>query len=639
MRFNQLKTSPDAIVRKKLYKKGKAWVVASMITFAGMMLLNTTPVKATTVNGSQTTNTQQSIVSDQSNSDDSATTDEPSTNNAQTKSDATDINEDDSSYIYQGNNIKQNDDGTLTASVTYQGQNYDVTGKEGSTVRKTDASGNAVNINISTTKQQKYTDPTGSDTVDLSGPADFVYKAYNHYGQKGTTGFAGDESQNIDAQMTDYNGNTYYHVIGDADEWIQQNTGVTANGDLTLATETVTTPIFVINDPTLDNGKAKTTTQKVDTKTGVVTGTVVVHSDYYNKDLTYSYSGKAGEIVKATLDGNDGSMVTPRVSVKIQSYSGETQLDDGYTVSLAGPADFVYGLITKDGRQASRGLAGDSAWETDKYVFINNVVYYRVSLDEWLKQSTGVEYDDGSVVNNTTETDYSVTPYVEPLVVGDVSINSNLDKKQVAKGISGFAGDDVTVKVPDVNGYTKNKDSVIAHINADGTITTKELVIYKKADSGNSGNTSNNNSESNESLDFVKKDQDVSTLVGKGNVTLYKLSGTEFTPVTTRALAENSDWYSDQYVNVNGMTYFRVATNEWVRISNVYRYKNFNVVATTKNQITRLLNDEGTLVTNRALGPRTSWLVDRIGYLGNDDDATEFYRVATNEFLNISDVI
>jgi len=34
--------------------------------------------------------------------------------------------------------------------------------------------------------------------------------------------------------------------------------------------------------------------------------------------------------------------------------------------------------------------------------------------------------------------------------------------------------------------------------------------------------------------------------------------------VTNRALANNTDWKTDQTKNVNGVTYHRVATNEWV---------------------------------------------------------------------------
>lgn len=39
MRFEQLKRKPNAILRKKLYKSGKSWVVASTLAFAGGMIL------------------------------------------------------------------------------------------------------------------------------------------------------------------------------------------------------------------------------------------------------------------------------------------------------------------------------------------------------------------------------------------------------------------------------------------------------------------------------------------------------------------------------------------------------------------------------------------------------------------------
>lgn len=705
MRFNQLTSNYNSIIRKKLYKKGKVWIVASILSFAGVLMLGSEPVKAATVDDSQST-TQQSDalsgtdVTDQSNNEDTSTTvtkslmvssnlgevnvsvtgqvgttvnvpipektgytvtgnstiaveigtdgsvstkdsivytannsDVNSTSvqsqtNISTQSDTTN-DESTDSYIYTGDNVKQNDDGTYSASVNYQGQTYDVSGKAGDTVRRTDSSGNSVAINIETTKQQKYTDPAGSNTVNLTSST----ALYDQYGRKDTQTLAGNEQKVIDAQMTDYKNNVFYHLVGDSDQWIKQDTGVKVSGNKTLDSEVVTTPVFIINDPTLNNGKYESVTEKYDADTGEVTGTVVVHSDYYDKDLTYSYSGKSGEIVKATLNDNDGSMITPNVSVGIQANNVVTPLDPYGSVSLDGPNTHVYDLYYGDGSKANVGFAGNTAWAVMGYKFINNVPYYQVSTDEWVKQGDGVTYNgDIKIVDNTT---YTATPYVEPLIVADVTINSNLGKKTV-KAISGFAGDDVTVNVPDVSGYTKDKDTVTAHINADGTITSSETVTYKKTDSGNTGG---GNGGFGVQLDFIKKGQDVSTFVGKGNVTLYKLSGTEFTPVENRALAENSDWYSDQYVKVGGMTYFRVATNEWVRVSDVYRYKSLNTIININDQTARLLNDEGVLIANRALAPRTSWLVDRIGYLGSDDNPTAFYRVATNEFVNISDTI
>lgn len=51
MRFNQLKKQHDTIVRKKMYKSGKTWVVAAMLSFlGGSVFLTTSPgvVKAAT---------------------------------------------------------------------------------------------------------------------------------------------------------------------------------------------------------------------------------------------------------------------------------------------------------------------------------------------------------------------------------------------------------------------------------------------------------------------------------------------------------------------------------------------------------------------------------------------------------------
>ncbi len=68
-----------------------------------------------------------------------------------------------------------------------------------------------------------------------------------------------------------------------------------------------------------------------------------------------------------------------------------TALPAGSTVSLAGPAGFVYSLYGKDGSTATRGLAGDSSWATDQQATdASGNTYYRVSTDEWIMAGTGV---------------------------------------------------------------------------------------------------------------------------------------------------------------------------------------------------------------------------------------------------------
>ncbi|HIY91751.1 hypothetical protein [Companilactobacillus sp. HBUAS56275] len=57
------------------------------------------------------------------------------------------------------------------------------------------------------------------------------------------------------------------------------------------------------------------------------------------------------------------------------------------------------------------------------------------------------------------------------------------------------------------------------------------------------------------------------------------------------------------------------------------------VATTNSGNVVRLYRLDGSLITNRALGPDTNWLVDRIFTHNNET----FYQVATNEYLKASD--
>lgn len=92
---------------------------------------------------------------------------------------------------------------------------------------------------------------------------------------------------------------------------------------------------------------------------------------------------KANDVTYVDKDDNSGGNTSGLTNI--------TDLPSGSTVSLAGPAGFVYSLYSKDGSTASRGLAGDSSWVTDQQATdADGNVYYRVSTDEWIMQGTGV---------------------------------------------------------------------------------------------------------------------------------------------------------------------------------------------------------------------------------------------------------
>lgn len=120
-----------------------------------------------------------------------------------------------------------------------------------------------------------------------------------------------------------------------------------------------------------------TDTKRVNNATGETYYRVSTNEWVKASDVSYSDNDTD------TNNGGDTDETTGLTNV--------TALPAGSTVSLAGPAGFVYSLYGKDGSTATRGLAGDSAWSTDQQATdAAGNTYYRVSTDEWIMAGTGV---------------------------------------------------------------------------------------------------------------------------------------------------------------------------------------------------------------------------------------------------------
>lgn len=260
--------------------------------------------------------------------------------------------------------------------------------------------------------------------------------------------------------------------------------------------------------------------------------------------------------------------------------------------------------------------------------------------------------NDGKIVPRE---DASYTKQTLPTgteVKADVNIPSNLGTKTV-KDVTGKVGDSLNIDVPTVKGYTPDKKTVTATVNNDGTITTKDSVIYK-ADSNNNSphhnggsntssnnnsntdNNSNNNQNSGNDADLEYIDQTVATFSDQPDVVLYaRNSDNSMSTVKNRELKHGTNWFSDQKLTTNGISYYRVATNEWVKTTQVYPYTSIHADIMTFNDSDKtLFKAEGTKVKNRALAPNTGWYTDRYAYI----NGVKYYRVATNEFVSDTDV-
>ncbi|MQS89625.1 hypothetical protein [Companilactobacillus mishanensis] len=74
--------------------------------------------------------------------------------------------------------------------------------------------------------------------------------------------------------------------------------------------------------------------------------------------------------------------------------SNVSDLTGHHTISLAGPDSFVYALFGINGGRSNRGLAGNSAWFTDKSATDSEGnTFYRVSTDEWVQAGSGVTFN------------------------------------------------------------------------------------------------------------------------------------------------------------------------------------------------------------------------------------------------------
>lgn len=237
---------------------------------------------------------------------------------------------------------------------------------------------------------------------------------------------------------------------------------------------------------------------------------------------------------------------------------------------------------------------------------------------------------------------------------GIATFDTPIGEKTVT-GIKGKIGETVNVNVPEINGYTSNKKVVTGVMQPNGTVKLDEKVIYTKNSSSSGSNNSNNsnNNSQNDKPTTRNLEQTVATFANNKYVNLYSFnqSNNKLTKVSNRALGSDTDWFSDKKLTIDDTNYLRVASNEWVKADQVYRFiDNISQVRTSpsnEQEYKTLKDAQNQLITNRSLANNTNWFTDRIAYLGKNANIipkeqntfeSKFYRVSSNEFINASDV-
>ncbi|WP_125565969.1 SLAP domain-containing protein [Companilactobacillus insicii] len=172
----------------------------------------------------------------------------------------------------------------------------------------------------------------------------------------------------------------------------------------------------------------------------------------------------------------------------------------------------------------------------------------------------------------------------------------------------GADGDDVTLTAPD--GYSFiNADDIQMTINKDNPNKSIEVAPN--------------------SSDFMGT---LTTYPNSGYTDLYSSKGKLLDDVV---LSSNSNWITDKKIYVDGVKYYRVATNEYVKASDSYLYTPMSKIAQTNGKAhTKVYDSKGTLVNDRALATNSAWKVDKAARINGH----KMYRVATNEWVMASDV-
>lgn len=161
------------------------------------------------------------------------------------------------------------------------------------------------------------------------------------------------------------------------------------------------------------------------------------------------------------------------------------------------------------------------------------------------------------------------------------------------------------------------------------------------ASSSTSTDTNSSTTTSNNSVITVNN-------TNSNYVPLVAINSGSVSAVANRALSNGSPWQTDKTQVIDNVTYYRVATNEWVNAeyvkgSNASTSSASDSSSSSTNSVVKVRNSDSTyvrvmalqadgsmqLVDNRALGNDTSWATDQSKVV----NGVTYYRVATNEWV------
>ena len=133
-------------------------------------------------------------------------------------------------------------------------------------------------------------------------------------------------------------------------------------------------------------------------------------------------------------------------------------------------------------------------------------------------------------------------------------------------------------------------------------------------------------SDSTPSSTITDFNQNVATFGDRPAVQVYNTEGNTI----DETVAPDVDWHSDKKMLLNGITYYSLATDKWVKDSDAYIFfANNTDVRTYQGNYVKLTDGNNGKILSRELQAGSDWYTDRIAMF----DGEKYYRVATSEFV------
>ncbi|AVK60354.1 hypothetical protein C5Z25_00535 [Lactobacillus sp. CBA3605] len=408
---------------------------------------------------------------------------------------------------------------------------------------------------------------------------------------------------------------------------------VNPDGTITIDEVIVYTGNQVTNDVTISSNLGNQLVQSVSGQVGTAIEVVVPIMAGYTADKTsvVAMVNANGTITTDEAVVYMGNQVTGDVTISsnlgdqfVQSVNGQV----GGTVLVSVPAVAGY---TVDKTSVVAVVHADGTITTDEtIVYTGDPVTGDVTIDSNLghRVVTAVSGQVGSTVlvivpdvagyaadknkvmvtvnpNGTMTTDETIV-YTGNRVINDVTISSNLGHRLI-QAVSGQVGRTVSINVPVVFGYTANKTSVTAVVNANGTITTDEAVVY----TGNqvTSDVIINSNLGNQLVPAVTGQVGGTVLVSVPAVADYTADKTNITAIvnpndtiTTKQVIVYTGNYvtgdvlirsnqGNQYVTASG----RVGAVIQIAVPNLIGY------TANKTSVTAMVNTNGTITTSETI--------------------------------------